>query len=248
MNETGGTPKEEFLRSVRSALGRERAAPKTPYPMLLETLPDLERQAVEIRSRLAENLPLIMDKFERMAKLGGWNLHRAQGYEEAIEYATVLAKSLGIDRVVRSDQPVFDALPLDSALGSLGLTVTPVTRSEDRSRESLRQEIVASGLGMTGADYAVAETGSLVILPRKGLSRLVSLVPPVHLALVRPQDLVETLSDLFLLRRLQYHLNGGEMGSYLNFITGPSRTADIESTLVVGVHGPREVHLVLLEP
>ena len=86
----------------------------------------------------------------------------------------------------------------------------------------------------------------MVLLTRKGLSRLVSLVPPVHVALVRPQDVIETLDDFFLLRRLQYHREGGEMGSYLNFITGPSRTADIEMTLVVGVHGPKEVHLVLL--
>ncbi len=227
-------------------MGRERAAPETPYPLLEETLPDLEAQAEEIHPRLTENLPLILDEFERMAKLGGWNLHRARGYEDAIEYAAKLVKSLGVESVVRSDQPVFDALPLDAALGNLGITVTTVTQGEDRSRESLREEIVAAGMGVTGADYAVAETGSVVIMPRKGLSRLVSLVPPVHLALVRPQDVVETLTDLFLLRRLEYHRNGGEMGSYLNFITGPSRTADIESTLVVGVHGPKEVHLVLL--
>ena len=71
-------------------------------------------------------------------------------------------------------------------------------------------------------------------------------MPPIHLALVRPQDVVDTLDDVFLLGRLQYHRSGGDMGSYLNFITGPSRTADIEQTLVVGVHGPKEVHMVLL--
>ena len=93
---------------------------------------------------MTENLPLILDKFERMAKLGGWNLHRASGYEDAIEYAVLLVKSLGVENVVRSDQPVFDALPLDSALVNLGLTVTPVSQGELRSRESLREEIVAS--------------------------------------------------------------------------------------------------------
>ncbi len=248
MNQVGGIPKEEFLSSVRSALGRERAAPETPYPLLEETRSDLEAQAEKISRRLNENLPQILDQFERMARLGGWNLHRAQGYEDAIEYAVSLIKSLGVDSVVRSDQPVFEALPLDSALGNLGIKITQVSHGKDQSRESLREEMIGAGIGVTGADYAVAETGSVVVMPRKGLSRLVSLVPPVHLALVRPQDVVETLTDLFLLRRLEFHLNGGEMGSYLNFITGPSRTADIESTLVVGVHGPREVHLVLLEP
>ena len=79
------------------------------------------------------------------------------------------------------------------------------------------------------------------------MSRLVSVVPPVHLAIVRPRDVLASLDDLFLLRRLEYHTNGGELGSYLNFITGPSRTADIEQTIVVGVHGPRAVHLILME-
>ena len=80
-----------------------------------------------------------------------------------------------------------------------------------------------------------------MILPRRGLSRLVSLVPPVHIALVRPEEVLESLHDLFLLRRLEYYQRGGEMGSYLNFITGPSRTADIEMTIVQGVHGPKAV-------
>ena len=111
----------------------------------------------------------------------------------------------------------------------------------------VRERIRRADVGITGTDYAVAETGSLVILPRRGLSRLVSLVPPVHIALVRPQEVVESLHDLFLLRRLEYYRRGGEMGSYLNFITGPSRTADIEMTIVQGVHGPKTVHLALIE-
>jgi L-lactate dehydrogenase complex protein LldG len=158
-----------------------------------------------------------------------------------------VAESLPAQRVVRSGQPVFDSLPLDAALTGLGVSVTTVAQGGGRTRESLRQEIIGADLGITGADYAVAETGSVIVLPRQGLSRLVSVVPPVHLALVRPVDIVETLTDLFLLRRLEYHRNGGDMGSYLNFITGPSRTADIEMTIVVGVHGPKQVHLVLLE-
>ena len=243
----GGVPKQEFLRSVRQALGRDHTPPDPMYPQLKETLADLESQAAAVRRRLAEDPPTLMDKLDRLAQLGGWKVYRAPGYEEAIGHIASLASSLGVESLVRTDQPIFEGFPVDAALEGLGLTVTTITQGEGRSRESLRERIIAAGIGLTGADYAVAETGSVVIVPRKGLSRLVSLVPPVHLALVRPEDVLETLDDLFLLRRLEYYREGGDMGSYLNFITGPSRTADIEQTLVVGVHGPKEAHLVLLE-
>ena len=243
----GGVPKQEFLSSVRRALGRDHTPPQPPYPRLTETLPDLEKQASEVRQRLAEDPTGLMERLARLAQLGGWKVQRASGYEEAIGHIASLASSLGVASLIRSDQPVFEGFPVDRALEGLGFTVTTVAQGEGRSRESLRDRIVAAGMGLTGADYAVAETGSVVVVPRKGLSRLVSLVPPVHLALVRPQDVVESLDDLFLLRRLEYYRKGGDMGSYLNFITGPSRTGDIEQTLVVGVHGPKEAHLVLLE-
>ena len=137
-------------------------------------------------------------------------------------------------------------MPLDAALENKGVTTATIAWDETKSRAELREWIVQSGMGLTGADYAVAETGSVVIIPRRGLSRLVSLVPPIHIALVRPQDLVATLDDVFLFRRLEYYRNGGDGGRYLNFITGPSRTADIEYKIVTGVHGPGEVHMVLI--
>jgi len=241
-----GTPKAEFLRSVRDALGRGDVPPAELYPRLTDTVPELEEQATQIRKRLEENLPALLDKLAEMAALGGWNVHRATGVEEAIDYIESVARESEATNVVRSAQDVFDTVPVDAALANMGLKVTTVLRDEANPREALREEIRRSGIGITGADYALAETGSLIILPRKGLSRLVSLVPPVHIALVRPEDILESMDDLFLLRRLEYHQRGGEMGSYLNFITGPSRTADIEMTIVEGVHGPKEVHMVIL--
>jgi L-lactate dehydrogenase complex protein LldG len=154
---------------------------------------------------------------------------------------------VGATRVVRSGQSVFDDVPIDTALQWRGIDVVPVVRGQSATREQLRENMRRADVGLTGTDYALAETGSLVILPRQGLSRLVSLVPPVHVALVRPEEVLDSLHDLFLLRRLEFKRRGGEMGSYLNFITGPSRTADIEMTIVQGVHGPKSVHMVLVE-
>ena len=248
-----GTPKTEFLRSVSESLGRPLtplgriAPPETPYHRLQEGLEQLESQALELEERLRENGPQIMDRFAEMAEKGGWNVHRVSGVETIVGRVDRIIGEAQATKVVRSGQPVFADLPIDTALEWRGIEVTPVVRSDDTSREELREEIRRADVGMTGTDYALAETGSLVILPRRGLSRLVSLVPPVHIALVRPEEVLETLHDLFLLRRLEYYWQGGEMGSYLNFITGPSRTADIEMTIVQGVHGPKAVHLVLIE-
>lgn len=241
-----GVSKEEFLQSVRESLGRDDTPPAQPYQRLLETTADLENQAAEIRQRVRENLPALLDKLADMAQKGGWNVFRAADGEEAIGYIETLARNQEAERAVRSGQEVFDQIPVDDALRGLGLTITSIIQNDATPRRALREVIRRADIGITGADYALAETGSIIVMPRRGLSRLVSLVPPVHIALVRPEEVLESLDDLFLLRRLEYHQRGGEMGSYLNFITGPSRTADIEMTIVEGVHGPKEVHMVLL--
>ncbi len=242
-----GRSRAEFLRSVREALGRSDGPPSQPYHRLQEDLTQLESQAAELEERLRLNRPMLLDRFVDMAGRGGWNVQRVSGAEAALGCVDAIIGELGATRVVRSGQAVFDDIPVDTALEWRGIEVTPIVRGEASERERLREEMRRADVGLTGTDYALAETGSLVILPRRGLSRLVSLVPPVHVALVRPDELLESLHDLFLLRRLEYKQRGGEMGSYLNFITGPSRTADIEMTIVQGVHGPRAVHMILVE-
>jgi L-lactate dehydrogenase complex protein LldG len=246
MTQPAGVPKEEFLQSVRRALGRSGGPPHTPYPLLKDTADDLQRQVGKARRRIEADRAQLMDRLAQVAALQDWNVHRAQDPEDAIGYILSLASRLGVTQIVRTSQEVFSQIPLDQALAARGVSMTTAALEAGRDRGSVRAAIIEAGIGITGADYAVAETGSVVLLPRRGLSRLASVIPPVHIALIRPEDLVDTLDDVFLMRRLDYHQNGGEMGSYLNFITGPSRTADIEQTLVIGVHGPREVHMVLL--
>ena len=189
----------------------------------------------------------LLSKLAEVSALRGWKVCHASNVEEALDYICALATSSGTKLAVRSDQEVFQGFAMDAALSSIGTEVTVMARVSGLSEEELRQLVATAEMGITGADYAIAETGSVVLLPRKGLSRLVSLVPPIHVAIVRPGEVLEGLDDFFILRRLAYHEAGGDMDRYINFITGPSRTADIEQTLVIGVHGPKEAHLVLLE-
>ena len=243
---TLGIPPAQFFASVREALGRDATPPSEPYVHLTEDIATLESQAQAIRDRTAAELPTLMNRLADTAVLRGWNVERVDNGEEALGYVTSLARRLRIVSAARSEQTVFEAVPVDAALAGVGAVCWPAVYRDETERTEVRRRLSEAGVGITGADFAIAETGSVIVLPRRGLSRLVSVVPPVHVAIVRPQDVIADLDDLFVLRRLEYHRNGGEMGSYLNFISGPSRTADIEQTIVVGVHGPREVHLVLL--
>lgn len=103
----------------------------------------------------------------------------------------------------------------------------------------LRQQAEAD-VGVTGCHAAIAETGSLALLSGPGSSRTVSLLPPLHVALVRPRDLCLSMGDFFESNAAQI-----AQASSCTFVTGPSRTADIELSLTIGVHGPGRVVVIL---
>jgi L-lactate dehydrogenase complex protein LldG len=101
-------------------------------------------------------------------------------------------------------------------------------------------DIFRFDVGISTAQAAIAETGTLVLDSSCERHRLVSLVPPVHIAIVNASSICETLSDALELLR-----NDKEISPAVTFITGPSRTADIELTLAIGVHGPRELFVIV---
>jgi len=115
-------------------------------------------------------------------------------------------------------------------------------------RQRLRELVAAAELGLTGVDLAIAETGTLVLSSGAGRPRSTSLLPPYHIALFDRTALVESLAQAGVFLEL-WHADGepGNRGAVISFITGPSRTADIELTLTRGVHGPKEVHAIFVE-
>lgn len=116
------------------------------------------------------------------------------------------------------------------------------------ARQKLRQYFIDADLGISGANMALAETGSLVIVSNEGNARLTTTLPPVHLAFVGYEKIMPGLTDAALvLKLLSRSAGGSKMTAYVSYITGPSRTMDIEKTLVWGVHGPEEVHIVLVD-
>jgi len=116
------------------------------------------------------------------------------------------------------------------------------------ARDQLRRKFVEADMGISGANALIAETGTLVIVANEGNDRLVTTLPPIHVAVVGYEKLVETMDDaVSILKVLSKSGTGQKQTAYVSFITGPSRTTDIEKTLALGVHGPKEVHVVFVD-
>jgi L-lactate dehydrogenase complex protein LldG len=103
-----------------------------------------------------------------------------------------------------------------------------------------REDCAAAEIGVTSAAYALADTGSLVFLSESGEARLISLLPPRHIAVIERDKILSSLDEL--LSRVP---QPGVLSSAMVLITGPSRTADIEMRLVRGVHGPGEITVIV---
>ena len=242
----------EFLQRIRTSLGRSEpaVAPSSDPPPARGPANELAARVEDAESLASGDDEGLMAALTVSGEASGWVVERVADAEEAGRYVLEVARDLEARSAVHSlHNVVRDALGGNLFAGT-GIDLTPVAvdraneEAERESRADLRAAMANSDLGITGVDYAIAETGTCVIIPATGSSRLVSLLPPVHIALIERGQVLPTLDELFTLRRRDFV--DGALGSYMNLITGPSRTADIEYKLVTGVHGPGEVHMVLI--
>lgn len=108
----------------------------------------------------------------------------------------------------------------------------------------VKTDLSQSDVAITGCEYLVARTGSIVMSSAQASGRSTSVYAPIHICIAYTSQVVYDLKDALLAAKEKY---GNEIPSFITFASGPSRTADIEKTLVVGVHGPKEVYLFLVE-
>jgi L-lactate dehydrogenase complex protein LldG len=240
------TSKGEFLARIRAEMGRacnlEAAAPAVRPVRPRERLEILQR---ELSERWPRTLERFVHEFERV----GGVFHRAGEVAEVPEVIATLAEGQGMRRLV-TWHPAALGVDVAAPLAARGLeTVSAPAVEVDAAERTRRLGLAAAAdLGVTGADLAIAETGTLVVVSGAGRPRSTSLLPPCHVAVFDREVLIESLAQAGL--ALEAWHDGAPpdgRGASINFITGPSRTADIELTLTRGVHGPREVHAVFVE-
>ena len=170
-----------------------------------------------------------VDRLREVAAAKGWQV-RAGG--DALEATlTELIARHDVRRAVCTAEPA--AATAARLLVAAGVEVLPFDGPANAAR---------ADLGVTGAAYAIAATGTVVLSSGAAGGRAAALVPPVHLALVDAADVVATPADIW--RQLPERFPDG-LPSQLVFASGPSRSADIEFTLTVGVHGPKAVWMAI---
>jgi len=208
--------RDQILHRIRTAVGRSAGQPPADPPPVLLRVPE---RSLEERVRMF---------CQALGQLGGKSFVAESG-EEARRYVASLVAG---KRAVASNAPILE---------ELGITSIEGVRAGFTSAKELRQACAEADIGITGADFGLADTGSLVFLASSQEPRIVSLLPPVHVAVLQRQRLLANLDELFLTAP-----GFPEQTSSLVIITGPSRTADIEQILVRGVHGPGQIHVVLV--
>ena len=205
--------RDNVLHKIRTALGRGagQAAPDPP--------------AARIRIPLVSMDARVASMLERVRALAG----EAVATDDARAF---VAEAIAGKAALASNAPL---------LAECGITSLPGVRSGITDREELRELCAAVDVGITSADYALADTGTLVMLASPQEARMISLLPPAHIAVVPRERILTGLDELFSLLP-----NPAESTSSMVLITGPSRTADIEQILVRGVHGPGLLSVVVV--
>ncbi|HKA19894.1 MAG TPA: lactate utilization protein [Blastocatellia bacterium] len=230
--------RETILENIRRALHRDSSVAVSTPALSSDLLASssLERSSNGEQPR-SETIQRFSDELTRI----GGRFQRCAGEDAAFDYIEQIAISRNAKLVLSWDVPLFTEIDLRSQLANKGITFEKATPDMD-----LISKAAEADIGISGVDYALADTGTLVLFAARPQPRSISLLPPVHLAILKPHQILPGLNELFPL--LGYEQSGQrKLSSAITFITGPSRTADIELKLVVGVHGPQELHVLLLD-
>lgn len=214
--------KDSVIAKVRTALGRSNRLERAPIPPSID-----EHVARLVYSEIG--LPELFQKRARDMKM----LADLVAVDELLPRIGGFLRENNCKSVMLSDTPLLSRIGAVEQLKRAGFAARAW-------QEMTADEAYDVDAGVTEADYAVAETGSIVVRHRPEHGRLLSLTPFVHIAVLEPKIFVPDLIDLF------ERLARDGTGSGVTLISGPSKTADIEMNTVTGVHGPNIVQAFIL--
>ena len=223
--------RDAFLARIREATARGRAHRVAINPEATHTASYVGGGTDPIATLLAE------------WKAVGGQGERVRGADGARQFLSEFLAAKRPAGVLCWRHPLLERLAIEQLLAERGIAVHAWDKLEQLPADERWPAAFSADLGITSVDWAVAETGTLALCSRPGQGRVVSLLPPTYLAIVESPQIVPDLFDLF--ERLEQEKN--DLPSNVALVTGPSKTGDIELKLTTGVHGPGNVHLLVVD-
>ncbi len=225
--DAGNDPRGLILAAVRQALGRE-PLPESRRAGLDRRLAEPRANVVPLRGKV--DAPGRVDVFLAEAERVNATTERLSGLDEVPAAVARLLRSRNLPLVIKAaPDPALAGIPWAT---EPALTVTSGAAADGDETT------------ITAAIAAVAETGTVVMESAPGSPVLLSFLPALHTVVVREADILGTYEEVW--QRLRRKHGPGRLPRGINWITGPSRTADIEQTLLLGAHGPRDLHILVI--
>lgn len=221
--------RESFLARVRLAAEQGR-----PYRVPLQSVPD-NVGYIGVEGDLVERFALEVNEV-------GGQAYVVPDLAAAGRQLHLLLAEVGARSAAVWQHKLLDRLGLRELLAAPGVKVLDHGSLSALSADEHRRVLLDCDVGITSCDYAIAETGTLMMCSRPGQERVASLLPPMHIAIVERQQIMPDLIDAFGMLG-----NVSALPSNVTFITGPSKTGDIELQLTTGVHGPGKWRVIVVQ-
>ncbi|WP_094096107.1 LutC/YkgG family protein [Paenibacillus physcomitrellae] len=227
---------EKFMNGIAGKLGRPRVTEKPEHPF---------RGAPDFWNSFEWPMEERIERFTANFQSAGGHVARCLTMEEAKTFIADKARETSAKYIIRQDQPELDALGLENELPEAKLTVWNHGQepAEHAQEEDWKARAAEADMGIVLVDYATAYTGSMTVLSSKAKGRSVSLLPTILMAILPVERLRTRLGETLV----HFDRAGRDnLPAGIHFISGPSRSADIENDLTIGVHGPGIVYAILV--
>jgi L-lactate utilization protein LutC len=230
----------EILGKIRRALVRPRPVHHHGHSAATS---DLDKLFASVSSR-----DRLVEKFQKEFELVSGEFHFCEHGTAVLQPLVQIIESSASTSVAISQHGICKRLAvaegLEARLPDVKLLLEDIEAENSFDRIRLRNAMAQVQLSITGAEYLIADTGTMVTVAGAQASRQISLLPSIHVVLATPEQIYPNMADLFL--EIQRTHGTKLPGSALTCITGPSRTADIEKVLIKGVHGPMRLVLIMV--
>jgi L-lactate dehydrogenase complex protein LldG len=204
--------------------------------------PPHPRDGVVANSAALDNVTL----FERELTALFGNVHVCDSVEAALAQVIAILRDADARRILTWADSELPVPGVREMLHAHAMTTVEARVHTTTDRKDILAGLENVPVCITGADAAVAESGSIALVSGPGRGRLASLLPPLHIALLPASRIVRSLPEALDLLARTFGPTLFRDRSNVVFVSGPSRTADIELSLTLGVHGPRAVHVVIM--